>query len=93
MLTDEEKDKINQEIDIRLQELEDSGLSREELLENNPVGLPLKQDKFFQFIKNNRVAREMLIEPTEEFSVDTVVKKALKQDYRFLAYGDAMLTV
>lgn len=61
-------------------ELEDTGLSREEILLNKAVGVPLKQDKFFQYLKRNRIAREMLIKPTESFNVDTVIEKALKQD-------------
>jgi hypothetical protein len=63
-----------------MQELEDTGLSKEEILYNKPMGLPLKQDKFFQFLKKNRIAREMLIKPTESFNVDTVIEKALKQN-------------
>lgn len=75
-----EKEKIHQEIDKKMQEIEDSGLSREEILFNKPEGIPLKQDKFFQFVKTNKVAREMLVKPNESFSADLVLEKALKQD-------------
>jgi hypothetical protein len=42
--------------------------------------VPLAQDKFFQFIKSNKLAREILVKDTEAFNVDTVVEKALKQN-------------
>jgi hypothetical protein len=76
----EEKEKIHEEIDLRLKELEDSGLSKEEILFNKPEGVPLKFDKFFQYLKENRLARELLIKPSEKFSADTVIEKALKQN-------------
>ena len=79
-LTAEEKDKIHKEIDDKMEELENSGLSRYEILNNEPKGLPLKQDQFFQFLKRNRVGREMLLESTEELSVENVINKALKQN-------------
>jgi ribosomal protein S18 len=79
-MTKEEKEKIHLEIDKRMTELESSGLSREEILFNRPEGFPLKQDKFFQFIKTNKIAREMLIKPTETFSADLVIEKSLKQE-------------
>ena len=31
-------------------------------------------------MKNNKIARELLIKPSEAFNVDTVLEKALKQD-------------
>jgi hypothetical protein len=31
-------------------------------------------------VKNNKSAREMLIKPSEEFTCDRVVEKALRQD-------------
>lgn len=76
----EEKEKIHADIDKRMQELEETGLSREEILFNKPIGVPLKQDKFFQYIRNNKIAREMLIKPTELFNAETVIEKALKQN-------------
>jgi ribosomal protein S18 len=79
-MTREEKEKVHLEIDRKMRELEQSGLSRQEILFNEPEGIPLKQDKFYQFIKNNKIAREMLVRPTETFSVDLVIEKALKQD-------------
>ena len=79
-MTKEEKLRIHLEIDRRMQELEESGLSREEILFNKPEGFPLRQDKFFQFVKNNKIAREMLVKPTETFTADLVIEKVLKQD-------------
>jgi hypothetical protein len=76
----QEKERIHSEIDKRLKELEDTGLSREEILYDKPVGIPLGQDKFFQFIKNNKIAREVLVRDTEAFNAETVVEKALKQN-------------
>lgn len=75
-----EKEKIHDEIDLRLQELEDSGLSKEEILFNKPEGIALKYDKFFQYIKENRIARELLIKPSEKFTAEVVIEKALKQN-------------
>lgn len=37
-------------------------------------------DPFYQFIKNSRTAREMLLKPGEEFSADRVIELALRQD-------------
>ena len=67
-------------IDQKMQELEDSGLTRDEILYNQQKGLPLADDPFFQFVKKSRSAREMLIKPGEEFSMERVVEKALRQD-------------
>jgi hypothetical protein len=80
MMTREEINKVHDSIDLAMRQLEELGISKEELLYDIPKGIPLRQDQFFQFIKNNRKAREMLIQPTEEFSVDNVLEKALKQD-------------
>jgi len=74
-------DQIHRVIDVRMQELEDSGLSRTEILYDDPKsGVPLKDDVFFQLIKSNWTVREMLIKPNEEFSADRVIEKALRQD-------------
>ncbi len=61
-----------------MQELEDSGLTREEILYNRQEGIPLIDDPFFQLVKNSRSAREMLMKPGEEFSVERVLEKALR---------------
>ena len=37
-------------------------------------------DPFFQLLKNNRVAREMLFKPGEAFTVEKVIEVALRQD-------------
>lgn len=44
------------------------------------IGIPLADDPFFQMVKNNWTIREMLIKPNEEFSVEKVIEKALRQD-------------
>eukprot|EP00357_Protocruzia_adherens_P001811 CAMPEP_0114981838 /NCGR_PEP_ID=MMETSP0216-20121206/5759_1 /TAXON_ID=223996 /ORGANISM="Protocruzia adherens, Strain Boccale" /LENGTH=553 /DNA_ID=CAMNT_0002343539 /DNA_START=119 /DNA_END=1780 /DNA_ORIENTATION=+ len=79
-MSEKAKDKVHQQIDLRLLELETSGLSREEILYEDAKGLPLRNDPFFQFIKHNRSAREMLLKPGEEFTVDRVVEAILRQD-------------
>jgi hypothetical protein len=61
-----------------MQELEDSGLTREEILYDKQEGIPLSDDPFFQFLKNSRSAREMLIKPGEEFTVERIIEKALR---------------
>jgi hypothetical protein len=79
--TAEERERVNLVVDRRLQELEDSGLSREELLfEEAERGLPLALDPFFQYIKNNRLAREIYLRAGEDFTVEKVVDIALRQD-------------
>lgn len=79
-MTVEDKNKIHNEIDLRMEELEATGLTREEILFDQQKGIPLSNDPFFQFVKNVRTAREMLIKPGEEFSVERVIEKALRQD-------------
>jgi len=80
-MTTKEKDKVHLEIDLRLEKLEKLGLSKEEILyDDQPGGIPLKIDPFFQFLKKNRIAREMIIEAGEEFTAEKVVDIALKQD-------------
>ena len=37
-------------------------------------------DPFFQLIKTNRTAREMLFRPGEAFTVEKVIELALRQD-------------
>ena len=45
-------DKVHEEIDVRMQELEDTGLSRNEILLDDPVsGVKLYDDPFFQLLK------------------------------------------
>ena len=66
------------EIDIRMQELEETGLTRNEILFDDQRGVPLLDDPFFQFIKNSKIAREMLLKPSDEFSADRVIELALR---------------
>lgn len=42
--------------------------------------MALADDPFFQFVKNNKAAREMLIKPGEEFTAERVIEKALRQE-------------
>lgn len=72
-------DAIHLEIEQRMTELSDSGLSRNEILLEAPnIGVPLKDDAFFQLVRSSRTVREMLIKPNEEFSADRVIEKALR---------------
>ena len=74
-------------IDLRateqLQELEESGLSKEAVLglqvpANSTV--PLSADSFFQRVKSNPGVRKALLGRHGEYSVATIVHLALKQD-------------
>ena len=66
----------------RLSRNELSSLSREEILnpQDGVAGLKLGEDPFFQYIKNNRMAREIFIKPGEEFSPEKIVLLALRQN-------------
>ena len=79
-MTEEAKDKVHQEIEVRMQELEDTGLTRTEILFEEQTGMQLADDPFFQFIKNSKTAREMLLKPGDEFTADRVIELALRQD-------------
>ena len=79
-LSQEDKDRIHAQIDFKMDELETTGLSREEILLNRPGGLPLSMDPVFQFLRHNRSAREMLVKPGEEFTAQKVVDYSLRQD-------------
>jgi ribosomal protein S18 len=76
----EAKEQVHLEIDQRMQELEDTGLTRQEILFERQEGIKLMDDPFFQYIKNQRAAREMLLKPGEEFTADRVIELALRQD-------------
>ena len=72
---------IHDEITARMEELQSTGLTRNEILfDDANQGIPLRDDPFFQLVKENKTAREMLIGPNEEFSADRVIEKALRQD-------------
>lgn len=79
-MSEKEKEIIHQEIDMKMQELEDTGLTRMEILYNEQRGIPLVDDPVFQYLKNNRIAREMIIKPGQAFTADAVIDKALRQD-------------
>ena len=79
-MSEEAKEKVHQELDLRMQEVEDTGLTRSEILHEQQTGVKLVDDPFFQFIKSSRTAREMLLKPGEEFTADRVIELALRQD-------------
>lgn len=80
-MSEEDKARIHQEIDLKMDELEDTGLSRQEILNNIPGGIPLSQDPVFQYLRRNHLAREMVLKPGEEFTAYKVVDCALRQDF------------
>lgn len=73
----EEKEKVHKQATLKLQTLEDTGLSREEILYKRPGGIMLAEDPVFQYIKNNFFAREMLMRPGQELTVENIVEVAL----------------
>ena len=78
-LTAERIQEIHDEISERMQELQDTGLTRNEILFDDPhEGIQLRGDRFYQLIKGSQTAREMLINPNEDFTADRVIEKALR---------------
>lgn len=78
-MTAEAKEKVNIEIDRRMKELSDSDLTREELLhEKVDQGVKLADDAFFQYIRANRTAREMILKPGDAYTADRVIELALR---------------
>lgn len=77
-MSEEAKEKVHQEIDQRMQEIEDTGLTRSEILHEKQTGPTLADDPFYQFVKNSRTAREMLLKPGEELTADRVIELALR---------------
>mmetsp|Transcript_1616 Transcript_1616/g.2859 ORF Transcript_1616/g.2859 Transcript_1616/m.2859 type:complete len:129 (-) Transcript_1616:1326-1712(-) len=51
-MSPEAKEKVHQEISQRMQELEETGLTRFEILFEKQKGLKLQDDPFFQYVKN-----------------------------------------
>lgn len=80
-MTAEEKEKVHQTIDAKMVQLEETGLSREEILYNKPGGIPLSFDPVFQLLKNSRMAREMVVKEGAEFTLEAVLDPALHQDF------------
>lgn len=74
-LTETEKEAIHFAIDRRMKELEDTGLTRGEILniKEANASLPLVEDPYFQLIKKDRVVREMLIDADEAFTVEKAI--------------------
>ncbi len=66
-----------------MQQLEDTGLTRVELLfdDKEGKGVQLKDDPFFQLVKNSKVVREMMVPANGEFNADRVIEMALRQDF------------
>lgn len=79
-LSYEDKERVHGQILHRMNELENTGLSREKLLFDKSRGLPLRQDPVFQYLKTNKKAREMVLSPGEEFTAEKVIDFALRQD-------------
>ena len=95
-MSPEDIEKVHLIVDLKLQELEEMNLSREEIFElknskktdfspenlkfKEKKGLKLADDPFFQFFKNERLARELLISPNEAFTVEKILNLALRQD-------------
>ena len=80
-MSEEAKEKVNIEIDSRMKELSNSDLTREELLhEKANQGVKLGDDAFFQYIRENKTAREMLLKPGDAYTADRVIELALRQD-------------
>jgi small subunit ribosomal protein S18 len=80
-LSEEDKERINLEINLKMDELEETGLSRQEILNNIPGGIPLSQDPVFQYLRHNYLAREMVLRPGEEYTAFKVIDCALRQDF------------
>lgn len=78
-MADEEKRAVHAEIDQRMNELEATGLSRTEILFDEPNrGIKLKDDPFFQLIKESHLVREMMVAPSAQFTADLVIEAALR---------------
>lgn len=81
-MSEADKQKVHLLADIRLEEIERLNLSREQILDpkSGKVGIKLSEDPFFQYVKSNKLAREILIKPGEEFTPERIVALALRQD-------------
>lgn len=92
-MTAEQKEKVHLIADLKLQDLEEMDLTREDVFEmkakklgkklpkdTTKKGLKLKDDPFFQYIKTNSAARELLVHPNESFTVEKIIDLALRQD-------------
>ena len=62
-----------------MKEISDTGLTKDELLhEKAGEGVKLADDPFFQYIRENRTAREMLLKPGDAYTADRVIELALR---------------
>jgi hypothetical protein len=75
LMNQAEKEIVHVAIDRRMKELEETGLSRGEIINSKAKNatLPLKNDPYFQLLKTNRNIREMLIQPDEAFTYEAVI--------------------
>jgi len=81
-MSQEERNVIHDLADQKFKEIEETGLTAEEILHDKVgEGLPLRDDPVFQFLKTNRSAREMLFQPGQEFNAETIIELALRQDF------------
>lgn len=80
LLTKEQIDKINLQADLKLEELAESGMSREEILNMNSRGVPLKANPFFLLIKNDYKVRQNYFNKEEEYSVEKIISLAVNQE-------------
>lgn len=78
----EERGVVHDLADQKFKEIEETGLTAEEILHDKVgEGLPLRDDPVFQFLKTNRSAREMLFKPGQEFTAENIIELALRQDF------------
>ena len=79
LLIQDQIDKINLQADLKLDEIAESGMSREEILNIDSRGIPLKADPFFLLIKNDHTVRFNHFDDKEEYSVDKIITLAVNQ--------------
>lgn len=74
---------IDNKATIKLQELEDSDLSKEDILslkKEKISTVPLKMDSFFQKIKNSPEVRKIFLGIHSEYSIGSIISLALRQN-------------
>ena len=70
---------INILAEKKLKELEESDLTKEEILGiEDDNGIPLKVDPFFQMIKDNRLTRQSYFDQDDVYTVDSIIDLALR---------------
>ena len=82
-----EINKIDELASAKMNEIEESGLTREEILNIGEGGVKIAIDPFFQLIKSDLKVRHQLLRNVNlEYNVDNIIKFALNQD---IGYDDA----